>query len=74
MDTLKRTMAGLAFAVGIVALASPSSAQTAPSSRNSEAEAVHDCSARASKFPNDTNETNQIITYHACMGQHGHQE
>jgi hypothetical protein len=74
MDMWKRTMAGLALAAGIVALASPGFAQTAPSSRNGEAAAVHDCSARAGKYPNDTNETNQIITYHACMGQHGRQQ
>jgi hypothetical protein len=73
---LKQTLGSLVLALGTTALVTSSYAQTAPDTRmerNSKQVAIHDCSRRAAKFPNDTQETNRIVNYHACMGDHGWQ-
>ncbi len=73
----KRTLLGLALALAAAASATPSSAQ-APmhpwAQHASKQAAIHDCSVRAGKFSNITNETDQIVTYYACMGDHGWQD
>ncbi|HEY7247414.1 MAG TPA: hypothetical protein VH678_26380 [Xanthobacteraceae bacterium] len=74
---VKQIFAGVALAVAATALATPSSAQ-APmhprAERASKQAAIHDCSLRAGKINNTTDETRRIVTYYACMGDHGWQE
>jgi hypothetical protein len=55
-------------------LASAGFAQTAPESNRARTQAIHECSVRASKHSDYTEEVNHLSAFRACMGEHGLQD
>ena len=76
MTSLKKGLAALALACAVTALASPSYAQEGGGIHISRqrAEAIHECSLRAARYPQYLWGNQEIYTYRACMAEHGQQE
>ena len=76
MTNLKKGLAALALAFAVTSLASPSYAQNDGGVRISpqRAQALHECSVRAARYPQYLWGNQEIYTYRACMAEHGQQE
>ena len=87
MVSMKKSLAGLALGLAVAALATPSFGQSQSRANQTSAAretAVHECSVRASKFQNASDQTapaaNQLNTvspwspfervYGTCMAEH----
>jgi hypothetical protein len=68
----KRHLATFLIGLAVVSLAAPvtAQAQSVPSSANERA-AIHECSVRASKYKDTSQENDHIFTFHTCMAEHG---
>ena len=67
-----RHLIGLMIGVAAIVLAMPASAQTRqdrPSAR--QRAAIHDCSVRASKYKDHTDENEHLFTFRTCMFERG---
>ena len=72
---LKKGLASLAVGIALTALASPSYAQEGHFQISRErAQALHECSLRAARYPQYLWGNQEIYTYRACMAEHGQQE
>ena len=63
-----------AFLVGLAAVnfAIPASAQTRSDAFSAnEHTAIHECSTRASKYKEDSQENEHLYTFRTCMYEHG---
>jgi hypothetical protein len=75
MTSLKKGLAALALAFAVTALASPSYAQEGGVHISQQrAQAIHECSVRAARYPQYLWGNQEIYTYRACMTEHGQQE
>ena len=75
MTSLKKGLAALALAFAVTALASPSYSQEGGVHISRQrAEAIHECSLRAARYPQYLWGNQEIYTYRACMTEHGQQE
>jgi hypothetical protein len=75
MINLKKGLASLAVGIALIALASPSYAQEGHFQISRErAQALHECSLRAARYPQYLWGNQEIYTYRACMTEHGQQE
>jgi hypothetical protein len=76
MINFKKGLAALALAFAVTALASPSYAQEGGGVHISRqrAQAIHECSLRAARYPQYLWGNQEIYTYRACMTEHGQQE
>ena len=75
MINFKKGLAALAVAVAVSAVASPSYAQDGGVHISRQrAEAIHECSLRAARYPQYLWGNQEIFTYRACMTEHGQQE
>jgi hypothetical protein len=75
MTNLKKGLAALALAFAVTALASPSYAQEGGVHISQQrAQAIHECSVRAARYPQYLWGNQEIYTYRACMTEHGQQE
>jgi hypothetical protein len=76
MTNLKKGLAALALAFTVTALASPSYAQEGGGVRISRqrAQAIHECSLLAARYPQYLWGNMEIYQYRACMAEHGQQE
>jgi len=75
MINLKKGLASLAVGIALTALASPSYAQEGHFQISRErAQALHECSLRAARYPQYLWGNQEIYTYRACMAEHGQQE
>ena len=75
MANLKKGLAALALAFAMTALASPSYAQEGGVHISQQrAQAIHECSLRAARYPQYLWGNQEIYTYRACMTEHGQQE
>jgi hypothetical protein len=76
MINLKKGLASLAVGIVLTALASPSYAQEGGSFHISRqrAQAIHECSLKAARYPQYLWGNQEIYTYRACMTEHGQQE
>jgi hypothetical protein len=78
MTIMKKRLAALSFAIGVVAMASPSLAQRHDRSDSgvgaARAEALRECNARARPFLDKDWGENQSDIYRACMAEHGQPE
>ena len=75
MMNLKQGLAALALALAVTALASPSYAQEGGVRISQQrAQAIHERSVRAARYPQYLWGNQEIYTYRACMTEHGQQE
>jgi hypothetical protein len=75
MKRFSSSLAALVLALAVSGLATPSFAQRSEGGMSAaRAAAIHECSAKASKYPEHTWGDNEIYTYRACMAEHGQQE
>jgi hypothetical protein len=74
MLTFKEGLLGFALALAVTTLASVGFAQTADTGSSARTQAIHECSARASKHSDYSDEVNHLSTFRACMGDHGFQD
>jgi len=75
MIRLKKGLASLAVGIALIALASPSYAQEGHFQISQErAQALHECSLRAARYPQYLWGNQEIYTYRACMTEHGQPE
>jgi hypothetical protein len=75
MINLKKGLASLAVGIALTALASPSYAQERGVKISPErAQAIHQCSVLAARYPQYLWGNQEIYTYRACMTEHGQQE
>jgi hypothetical protein len=75
MIAAKRHLAAFFFGLAVVAAASPSFAQKAEDHMSAaRAQALRECSAVASHYPQYTGGDTEITEYRDCMAQHGQQE
>ena len=76
MINLKKGLAALALAFAVTALASPSYAQEGGGVRISpqRAQAIHECSVLADRYPEYLWGNMETYQYDACMTEHGQQE
>jgi hypothetical protein len=75
MINLKKGLASLAVGIALIALASPSYAQEGHFQISRErAQALHECSLRAARYPQYLWGNQEIYTYRACMTEHGQPE
>ena len=75
MTNLKKGLAALALAFAVTALASPSYAQEGGGHISRQrAQAIHECSLRAARYPQYLWGNMEIYQYRACMTEHGQQE
>ncbi len=76
MMNLKKGLASLALAFAMTALASPSYAQEGGGVHISQqrAQAIHQCSVLAARYPQYLWGNMEIYQYRACMAEHGQQE
>jgi hypothetical protein len=75
MINLKKGLASLAVGIALTALASPSYAQERGFKISPErAQAIHQCSVLAARYPQYLWGNQEIYTYRACMTEHGQQE
>jgi hypothetical protein len=75
MINLKKGLASLAVGIALTALASPSYAQEGHFQISRErAQALHECSLRAARYPQYLWGNQEIYTYRACMTEHGQPE
>jgi hypothetical protein len=71
MLTMKPALVGLALALSVAALATPSLAKTREDRGSAREQAIHECSVRAGKYSNTKEQTMQFYDWRACMGEHG---
>jgi hypothetical protein len=72
---VKRYLAVFFLELAVVAAASPSFAQRAQDHMSAaRAQALRECSAVASRYPQYTWGDTEITEYRDCMAQHGQQE
>jgi hypothetical protein len=75
MNTVSKPLVALALGISIVALASPSLAQTRRDPDHisaARAAAIRECSRRADReYPAWSEGSMNIEVYDACMGEHG---
>ncbi len=75
MINFKKGLASLAVGIALTALASPSYAQEGHFQISRErAQALHECSLRAARYPQYLWGNQEIYTYRACMTEHGQPE
>jgi hypothetical protein len=75
MINFKKGRAALALAFAVTALASPSYAQEGGVHISGQrAQAIHECSLKAARYPQYLWGNQEIYTYRACMTEHGQQE
>jgi len=75
MINLKKGLVSLAVGIALTALASPSYAQEGHFQISRErAQALHECSLRAARYPQYLWGNQEIYTYRACMTEHGQPE
>ncbi len=75
MINSKKGLASLAVGIALTALASPSYAQEGHFQISRErAQALHECSLRAARYPQYLWGNQEIYTYRACMTEHGQPE
>jgi hypothetical protein len=74
MINLRKGLAALAVGLAVSALASPSYAQGGREISRQRAQAIHECSLRAARYPQYLWGNQEIYTYRACMTEHGQQE
>ena len=74
MMNLKKGLASLALAFAVTALASPSYAQSGREISRERAQAIHECSLRAARYPQYLWGNMEIYQYRARMTEHGQQE
>jgi cytochrome c-type biogenesis protein CcmH/NrfG len=78
MKKFNSPLAALVLAAAVSVLATPSFAQRSEGSAAgmsaARAAAIHECSAKASKYPEHTWGDNEIYTYRACMADHGQRD
>jgi len=76
MINSRKGLAALAVGLAVSTLASPSYAQEGGGVRISQqrAQAIHECSVRAARYPQHLWGNQEIYTYRACMTEHGQPE
>jgi hypothetical protein len=75
MIAVKRHLAAFFLGLAVVAAASPSFAQRAEDHMSAaRAQALRECNAVASHYPQYTWGDTEITEYRDCMAQHGQQE
>jgi hypothetical protein len=75
MINLRKGLAALAVGLAVTAMASPSYAQEGHFQISRErAQALHECSLRAARYPQYLWGNQEIYTYRACMTEHGQPE
>jgi hypothetical protein len=75
MMNLKKGLAALAVTLAVSAVALPSYAQDGGVKISPQrAQALHECSVRAARYPEYLWGNQEIYTYRACMAEHGLQE
>ena len=75
MINFKKGLAALAVIAAVNAAASPSYAQAGGVRISAQrAQALHECSVRAARYPQYLWGNMEIYQYRACMAEHGQQE
>ena len=75
MINFKKGLATLAVIVAVGAVASPSYAQGGGVRISQQrAQALHECSVRAARYPQYLWGNQELYTYRACMAEHGQPE
>ena len=75
MINFKKGLAALAVIVAVGAAASPSYAQGGGVRISAQrAQALHECSVRAARYPQYLWGNQELFTYRACMAEHGQPE
>jgi hypothetical protein len=73
MTKMRNThLIGLMIGVAAIALATPASAQTRQDRLSAgQRAAIHDCSVRASKYKDHSDENEHMFTFRTCMFERG---
>jgi hypothetical protein len=75
MINFKKGLAALALVVAVGAVASPSYAQGGGVQISQQrAQALHECSVRAARYPQYLWGNQELYTYRACMAEHAQPE